>query len=315
MTRKILLIGASIEVVTAANQRGIEISGIVDRDQTAGGGVPVIGDDSFLLQNKSAYLNHELVITVDDCAARDRLYLKYKAEGFTFGSILFGEVSPLAVIGEGCLIMPGSRVSDRSTLSANCRLNFDALIGHDNVIGRSTILAPRAVLLGRVRIGERTYIGANSTVCPNVTVEQDAFISAGSTVANDLKKGMQVIGYYPLPRMHQLIPRSAGITPEGINATVPLRGEPNPADSKIREIILTEFKSALLERGVNPSPDVANDLVLLQSGLNSLGFAILITSLEDRLGYDPFTLMEEPVYPRTFGEFVGMYLKYSDHLA
>jgi hypothetical protein len=44
-----------------------------------------------------------------------------------------------------------------------------------------------------------------------------------------------------------------------------------------------------------------------------MGFAILITQLEERLGYDPFTLMEEAVYPRTFGSFVEVYERFSDH--
>ncbi len=47
--------------------------------------------------------------------------------------------------------------------------------------------------------------------------------------------------------------------------------------------------------------------VLLASGLDSLGFAILVARLEEELGYDPFSLMDEPIYPRTLGEFVAVY--------
>jgi len=53
--------------------------------------------------------------------------------------------------------------------------------------------------------------------------------------------------------------------------------------------------------------ELTDDIILLESGLDSLGFAILVATLEDELGYDPFTLMEEPVYPTTFGEFVEIY--------
>lgn len=55
---------------------------------------------------------------------------------------------------------------------------------------------------------------------------------------------------------------------------------------------------------VNPIED---DTVLLETGLDSLGFAILVTRLEQELGYDPFSMMETPYYPRTFGEFVEFY--------
>ncbi len=61
-----------------------------------------------------------------------------------------------------------------------------------------------------------------------------------------------------------------------------------------------------------PVPEVFPDnLVLLQSGLDSLGFAILVTQLEQELGFDPFTLMEEAVYPTTFGEFVSIYERFA----
>jgi hypothetical protein len=54
-------------------------------------------------------------------------------------------------------------------------------------------------------------------------------------------------------------------------------------------------------------PEITDDLVLLETELDSLGFAVLVTRLEETLGYDPFSLMTEPVYPTTFGEFVAVY--------
>lgn len=56
---------------------------------------------------------------------------------------------------------------------------------------------------------------------------------------------------------------------------------------------------------------IDNDTVLLESGLDSLGFAILVARLEEELGYDPFTMMNEPSYPHTFGEFVDIYERYA----
>lgn len=56
-------------------------------------------------------------------------------------------------------------------------------------------------------------------------------------------------------------------------------------------------------------PELNDDVVLLESGLDSLGFAILVATLEEKLEFDPFTMMEQPVYPSTFGEFVEIYEK------
>lgn len=57
--------------------------------------------------------------------------------------------------------------------------------------------------------------------------------------------------------------------------------------------------------------NLTDDTVLLESGLDSLGFAILVARLEEQLGYDPFTLMEDPVYPRTLEEFVDIYARFA----
>ena len=48
--------------------------------------------------------------------------------------------------------------------------------------------------------------------------------------------------------------------------------------------------------------NLVNETILLESGLDSLGFAILVAKLEEELGYDPFALMDLPIYPRTYGE-------------
>lgn len=54
-------------------------------------------------------------------------------------------------------------------------------------------------------------------------------------------------------------------------------------------------------------PALSGETVLLETGLDSLGFAILVTRLEEELGYDPFTLATEAFYPRTLREFVEFY--------
>lgn len=56
--------------------------------------------------------------------------------------------------------------------------------------------------------------------------------------------------------------------------------------------------------------EIKNDTVLLQSGLDSLGFAMLVAQLEEDLGFDPFSQMAIAVYPSTFGEFVSIYHQY-----
>ena len=52
---------------------------------------------------------------------------------------------------------------------------------------------------------------------------------------------------------------------------------------------------------------LSDNLELLESGLDSLCFAIIVASLEDVLGVDPFSEDEEFSFPVTFGDFVESY--------
>jgi len=56
-------------------------------------------------------------------------------------------------------------------------------------------------------------------------------------------------------------------------------------------------------------PPLTDDLVLLDSGLDSLAIAILVARLEDDLGLDPFTefASDEMAYPVTLGAFIEFY--------
>lgn len=76
--------------------------------------------------------------------------------------------------------------------------------------------------------------------------------------------------------------------------------------SKIREAIIAQFKqvAAAQEKPLRPLVD---DLVLLESGLDSLCFAIIVAELEDDLGIDPFSSAEEVYFPVTFGDFIKFY--------
>ena len=79
----------------------------------------------------------------------------------------------------------------------------------------------------------------------------------------------------------------------------------------IRETISATFSRVFIEQAEGASlPLLSDDLVLLESGLDSMGFAVLVVELEEILGFDPFSISEEAFYPSTFGEFVSFYEKH-----
>jgi len=78
----------------------------------------------------------------------------------------------------------------------------------------------------------------------------------------------------------------------------------------IKETIRATFSRVFSEQVEGYQlPIINDDLVLLESGLDSMGFAVLVVELEEVLGFDPFSISEEAFYPSTYGEFVSFYEK------
>ena len=69
---------------------------------------------------------------------------------------------------------------------------------------------------------------------------------------------------------------------------------------------MTQFTQVAREQGMRLS-SLTDSLELLDSGLDSLCFAIIVARLESRLEVDPFTDSEDIIFPVTFGEFVSLY--------
>ena len=74
----------------------------------------------------------------------------------------------------------------------------------------------------------------------------------------------------------------------------------------IKLTIMDLMKQIAREHGKTLAP-LRDELVLLDSGLDSLGFAVLVARLEDTLGIDPFTTAEDAMFPLTLGDFVKVY--------
>ena len=74
----------------------------------------------------------------------------------------------------------------------------------------------------------------------------------------------------------------------------------------IREIVLSEIRRIGVEQGFALAP-LTDDLSLIDSGLDSLGFAILVARLEDQLEVDPFTMADETGYPETLADLINFY--------
>ena len=74
----------------------------------------------------------------------------------------------------------------------------------------------------------------------------------------------------------------------------------------VRADVLAEIRRVARVQGKTLAP-LTDDLVLLDSGLDSLGLAIVVARLEDALGVDPFSGADDGPLPVTLGDFIRCY--------
>jgi len=72
----------------------------------------------------------------------------------------------------------------------------------------------------------------------------------------------------------------------------------------VRATITETFQAVASEQQRQLAP-LGDAVKLVESGLDSLSFALIVARLEETLGYDPFESAES--FPVTFGDFVRLY--------
>ena len=76
--------------------------------------------------------------------------------------------------------------------------------------------------------------------------------------------------------------------------------------TSVRDSVVAQFEK-VAEEQKRKLAALSDDLVLLDSGLDSLCVAIIVARLEDELGVDPFASDNEAEFPVTLGDFVRLY--------
>lgn len=79
-------------------------------------------------------------------------------------------------------------------------------------------------------------------------------------------------------------------------------------ETSVRSQVIAQFRQVAHEHGKHLAP-LTDDLPLLESGLDSFAFAVLVARLEDVLGIDPFSAAaaEDRQFPVTVGDFCQFY--------
>jgi acyl carrier protein len=74
----------------------------------------------------------------------------------------------------------------------------------------------------------------------------------------------------------------------------------------VRAVVTSQFEQVAKEQE-RKLTRLSDNLRLLDSGLDSLSFALIVVRLEEALGFDPFDVSEDVRFPVTFGDFVRLY--------
>jgi hypothetical protein len=74
----------------------------------------------------------------------------------------------------------------------------------------------------------------------------------------------------------------------------------------VKSTIVSQFEQVAQEQNKELAA-LEDGTMLLETGLDSLCFAIVVARLEDELGVDPFQTAEDENFPVTFGDFVKFY--------
>lgn len=105
-------------------------------------------------------------------------------------------LSDEVVIGTSAVVSFNAKVGKRSKIMTGTNISGNMVIGDDCFIGvlvcavndnTPSVAKPRVEQKGG-RVGDRVVIGSNSTILPNVKIEDDITVAAGSIISRSLTK-------------------------------------------------------------------------------------------------------------------------------
>lgn len=166
--------------------QGVSVAALVDDDPAVSAldGLPVIHDATGL---------SPFIISIGDNRAR-RAVASRLACGFALAVHPRANISPLAMIGEGTVVMAGATVNAGARIGRHCIINTNSSVDHDCVVGDYAHISPNAALCGGVHVGEGAHVGAGAAVIPGVSIGSWAVIGAGATVTADIPGGATAVG-------------------------------------------------------------------------------------------------------------------------
>ncbi len=186
----------------AKQMKDIRIEGILDPRPSLLGqvldGIPILGDDDLLNQMGSRKVEYFVVGLggTGDNRPRKRLFEKALGHGLKPIQIqhISANISPYAILGEGCQLLPGCIINSGSRLGSNVIINSGAIVEHDCTIGDHAHVATGALLASTVTLGEGVHVGIGAAIRQQIAIGDYSVVGAGAVVVKDVPPGVVVIG-------------------------------------------------------------------------------------------------------------------------
>ncbi|WP_010582681.1 NeuD/PglB/VioB family sugar acetyltransferase [Schlesneria paludicola] len=201
-TKKTVVIGAGGHgkvVVSVLQAAGRVVDAVYDDEKSLWGtevlGVPVLGPISELQQDPKRYAG---IIGIGSAKLRRRLVEILDLEWLT-AIHPHASVHPSVKLGAGTVVFAGAVLQPGAVVGNHVIVNTAASIDHDCQIGSFVGIGPGTHLSGTVHIADGSLLGTGCCVLPNVCIESDVTIGAGTVVIENVARGCTVVG--PTPRI------------------------------------------------------------------------------------------------------------------
>jgi len=161
----------------------------------------IIGHDLVWLGNVNDFYpvdGDQLVAAIASPITRSIIVEKLLSRGCEFISYIdpSAKFSLGSQVGQGCIILPYSLVSNDSTIGDFSIINCHASVGHDVQIGSFVSISSHVDIMGYCEIRDKVFMGSGSRVLPRKRIGELATIGAGATAARSVPPGRTL--YAPL---------------------------------------------------------------------------------------------------------------------
>lgn len=157
-------------------------------------GLPVLGDDDWLLEHKMPI---DVAVSVGSGSLRKKIvgYLR-ENKNISFPTI----ISPSAEMSDSVKVGEGSIITAKSIFTVDIEIgdfffcNLACTVGHDCRFDDFVTLNPGVNISGNVTIGEGATIGTGASVIQGITIGDNTTIGAGAAVIRNISADCTAVG-------------------------------------------------------------------------------------------------------------------------